>query len=73
LVDLFHIYNRTLDELITFDKNNADYLIDDNGLSWGEVSSDLSVISNLDGYGATLNAVTTIESRIVDITGWVMK
>lgn len=72
MVDLFHIYNRTLDELVTFDKNNADYLIDDNGLSWGEVSSDLSVISNLDGYGATLNAVTTIESRIVDITGWVI-
>lgn len=72
MVEKFYIYNKSLDELITFDRSSADYLIDDNGIDWGDISSALSTINNLDGYGATLNAVVTGEPRVVKITGWVV-
>lgn len=72
MVDVIKLYNRNLQRIIVMDRDNADYLIDDNGLSWGEIDSTLSTINNLDGYGATLNAVMTSEPRLVTVTGWVI-
>lgn len=57
---------------IVLNRTNSDYLIDDNGINWGEVSSRFSTLSNLDGYGAELNAIETTDPREIHIIGWVV-
>lgn len=57
---------------IIMNRTNADYLIDDNGLDWGEITSRLYTLKNLDTIGSTLNAVETVDPRPISITGWVV-
>lgn len=57
---------------VVFNRTNSDYLIDDDGIDWGEITSTFSTLSNLDGYGSELNAVETTGMRDVKIVGWVV-
>lgn len=57
---------------VLLNRTDSDYLIDDNGINWGEVSSRFSTLSNLDGYGAELNAIETTDPREIHIIGWVV-
>lgn len=66
------MYSQPYNQTILLGRNNEDFLIDDNGLDWGEVESELSTISSIDGYGATLNAVNTNITRVINITGWIV-
>ena len=57
---------------ITFNRTNSDFLIDDNGLDWGEVNSTFSTIPNFNGMGSELNAVQTTDIREIHLVGWVV-
>ena len=72
MIDELLITNETLGISLTMDRDDSDYLIDDNGLNWGEISSKFSTLSNFDGFGAALNAIETTDPREVHIVGWVV-
>ena len=72
MIDLINIINSDLGFSVIMDRDNSDYLIDDNGLDWGEVTSAVSTINTLDGYGAILNNVYIPEPRPISIRGWVV-
>ena len=69
----FSIINVPRNETIHFDRDKEKYLIDDNGLSWGEVLSNISYITNLTGVGSKVSKATTTNPRTITIKGWVTK
>lgn len=74
MIDSFKIYSELwgYNNYILFNRSDSDFLIDDDGLDWGEVTSEVSTINNLDSIGSTLNAVETSKPRPISIAGWVV-
>lgn len=74
MIESFSIYsdlNGSSDTLI-FNRENADFLIDDNGVNWGEVTSQIYTNKTIDNIGSTITAIETVEPRPITITGWVV-
>ena len=57
---------------ITLNRTNSNYLIDDDGLDWGTVSSNISTVNNFDSIGAKIRAIDTSTPRDIKIVGWVV-
>ena len=57
---------------VVLNRENADYLIDDNGLDWGDIPSKLGLTASYETYGSEISAIDTSEPRPIKIIGWVV-
>ena len=71
MIDSIIITNQSNGNSVVLDRDSSDYLIDDDGLDWGKVSSSFSTVGTLDNYGSTITAIDTQQPRPINIIGWV--
>ena len=72
MVQKVTIENLTYLRSVTLDRIDADYLLDDDGIDWGSVPSQISYSSTIGGLGSTVKKSSMTQPRNIRIVGWII-
>lgn len=71
MVEQITLKNLVFYKSAILNRADADYLLGDNGIDWGDVPSQISSRNSIDGLGSAVNSVTITNPRTISIIGWV--
>lgn len=72
MVEQLEIKNLTYLKSVILNRTDADYLLDDDGIDWGSVPSQISSRNSISGLGSIVSNVTLTDPRLIHIVGWVI-
>lgn len=72
MVEQIELKNLSYYKSAVLNRTDADYLLDDDGIDWGSVPSQISSRSSIDGLGSIVNNVKINKPRNISIIGWII-